>query len=173
MILLRLSFRLLAFAAGAAIVASGCAGTDGSVAAMPPRNALPNPIEQSFVDEVNRYRQSLHLKPLVLNDVLTQQARMHSTNMAKGRIAFGHTGFPGRAKAIRSYLSVLEISENLAVNQGYADPVSVAFQTLMASPGHRKNIEGDFDMTGIGVAKSSDGRFFFTQMFADGAGRFR
>ena len=51
------------------------------------------------------------------------------------------------------------------------DPV--AFRTLMASPGHRKNIEGHFDMTGIGVTKSSDGTIFFTQMFADGEGRFR
>jgi uncharacterized protein YkwD len=33
------------------------------------------------------------------------------------------------------------------------------------SPGHRRNIEGDFRLTGIGIAKRSDGMVYFTQIF--------
>ncbi|CAL1157815.1 unnamed protein product [Cladocopium goreaui] len=38
------------------------------------------------------------------------------------------------------------------------------------SPGHRKNLEGAFDLCGIGVAQASTGEFFFTQLFARSAG---
>ncbi|WP_231590801.1 CAP domain-containing protein [Hymenobacter terrenus] len=33
------------------------------------------------------------------------------------------------------------------------------------SPGHRANIEGNFTRTGIGVATSSTGRIYSTQIF--------
>ncbi|MBC8144793.1 MAG: CAP domain-containing protein [bacterium] len=165
--------QVLSIVAGALVLFAGCAGTTESISTVVPPPSPPIPIEKALLDEINRYRASLHLKSLVLHDVLTGQARLHSRNMARGKVAFGHGGFQKRALAIRSYISVVEISENLAVNRGHDDPVAIAFQTLMASPGHRKNIEGDFDMTGIGVEKSSDGSYFFTQIFADGAGRFR
>jgi uncharacterized protein YkwD len=140
---------------------------------VPPPPSPPNPLEQGLLEAVNRYRSTRGLKPLKLHDAVTAQARLHSLNMAYGRVQFGHDGFKQRAHTIRSQISVLDISENLAVNKGYQDPVEVAFRTLMASPGHRRNIDGNFDMTGIGVTKSSDGTFFFTQIFVDGAGRFR
>ncbi|HVK40328.1 MAG TPA: CAP domain-containing protein [Candidatus Kapabacteria bacterium] len=158
---------------GVLLVVSGCAVGTISPRTTPPPPSPPNPFEQGLLDEVNRYRASRGLATLKLNDVMTAQARLHSMNMSIGSVRFGHDGFKERAGRIRSYISVLEISENLAVNKGYPDPVSVAFRTLMASPGHRRNIEGHFDMTGVGVAKSSDGTIFFTQMFADGQGRFR
>ena len=30
---------------------------------------------------------------------------------------------------------------------------------------HRENIEGRFDVTGVGIARSRDGTYFFTQLF--------
>ena len=33
------------------------------------------------------------------------------------------------------------------------------------SPGHRKNIEGDFTHIGIGVVKNDAGVYYFTQIF--------
>jgi uncharacterized protein YkwD len=33
------------------------------------------------------------------------------------------------------------------------------------SPGHRRNIEGDFKLTGIGLAFGHNGNIFFTQIF--------
>lgn len=139
----------------------------------PPPPSPPNTFEQGLLEQVNRYRAKRGLTVLKTNEILTAQARLHSLNMSNGSVRFGHDGFRDRVGHIRSLISVLEISENLAVNKGYPDPVEVAFNTLMASPGHRKNIEGHFDMTGIGVSKSSDGTIFFTQLFADGQGRFR
>ncbi len=33
------------------------------------------------------------------------------------------------------------------------------------SPGHRRNIMGDFRLTGIGVAEAANGMIYFTQIF--------
>jgi uncharacterized protein YkwD len=33
------------------------------------------------------------------------------------------------------------------------------------SPGHKKNIEGDYNFTGIGVSKDKNGRIYYTQIF--------
>jgi uncharacterized protein YkwD len=33
------------------------------------------------------------------------------------------------------------------------------------SPGHKRNIEGDFTLTGIGVAKNNKGIIYYTQIF--------
>jgi len=38
-------------------------------------------------------------------------------------------------------------------------------QGWLKSPGHRKNIKGDFDVTGIGVSKNAQGDYYFTQIF--------
>jgi uncharacterized protein YkwD len=35
------------------------------------------------------------------------------------------------------------------------------------SPEHRKNMLGDFSLTGIGIAQSNDGGYFFTQIFIE------
>jgi uncharacterized protein YkwD len=160
--------------AAAICAVAGCAGGAETYSSQaPPPSSPPNPFEQALFDKVNAYRASRGLKQLKMYDLITAQARLHSINMAYGRVQFGHDGFKDRANRIRSYLSVLDIAENLAVNKGYEDPVDVAFRTLMASPGHRHNIEGNYDMTGVGVTKNSDGQYYFTQIFVDGAGRFR
>lgn len=59
---------------------------------------------------------------------------------------------------------------NLAYNGGVADTARVAVEGWIKSPGHRKNLLGAFDLCGIGVAQSSGGEFFFTQLFARSAG---
>jgi uncharacterized protein YkwD len=38
-------------------------------------------------------------------------------------------------------------------------------QGWLNSPGHLKNIQGDFDLTGIGVVKTAQNRYYFTQLF--------
>jgi len=55
------------------------------------------------------------------------------------------------------------------MNWGSTDPVGVAVSGWLNSTGHRNNIEGNYDLTGVGVAKSSDGKYYLTQMFAKSA----
>ncbi|MFQ5584977.1 MAG: CAP domain-containing protein [Calditrichia bacterium] len=55
--------------------------------------------------------------------------------------------------------------ENLAYNPGFGDVAKSTFEAWLKSPGHRKNIEGEFDLTGIGVVKTENESYYFTQIF--------
>ncbi|MDB9373881.1 CAP domain-containing protein [Nodularia sphaerocarpa] len=122
-----------------------------------------NALEKSVFDEINRYRIAHNLPELTLNANITQQARIHSQNMANGKVPFSHEGFEARVTAVP--LRYNDASENLAVNQGYSNPVREAMTGWLASPGHLKNIQGDFDFTGIGVATNRQGEVYLTQIF--------
>lgn len=122
-------------------------------------------LEQSVHQQINQYRKSKQLKPLTLDSRISQQARLHSEAMAKGQVAFGHGGFEGRVKALSKSISYRAAGENVAYNMGYSKPDQQAVQGWLKSPGHYKNIVGDFDLTGIGVAKNTKGEYYLTQIF--------
>jgi uncharacterized protein YkwD len=120
--------------------------------------------EEIVFQEINRRRSSLRINPLEYNESLAEQARGHSRDMAEGRVPFGHEGFQERVAA--SGLEVRGAAENVSRNRGHADPARVAVEGWLASPGHRANIDGDYNLTGVGAARSPEGVYFFTQLFA-------
>ena len=122
-------------------------------------------IEQATYQQVNEYRRSRNLPPLKLNARISQEARIHSERMAAKTAPFSHQGFEKRVQAIAAVLPLQQAGENLAFNQGDSDPVTTAVRGWIDSPGHRKNMEGDFNLTGIGVAKNAAGEYYFTQIF--------
>jgi uncharacterized protein YkwD len=127
-------------------------------------------LEKTVNQQVNQYRASRKLPPLSVDPRITQQARIHSKNMADGKVKFSHDGFEGRAKAILSEGSAnaipyQSVAENVAYNLGYSDPVRNAVDGWIKSDGHRKNMEGQFNLTGIGIAKNAKGEYYFTQLF--------
>ncbi|MEG4856856.1 CAP domain-containing protein [Microcoleus sp. K1-B6] len=120
-------------------------------------------LEKAVNQQINLYRASKKLPPLSIDPRITQIARIHSENMAKGKVSFSHDGFEGRAKAIT--IPYQSVAENLAYNFGYSDPVRNAVEGWIKSDGHRKNMEGQFNVTGIGIAKNAKGEYYFTQLF--------
>ncbi|KJH69756.1 CAP domain-containing protein [Aliterella atlantica] len=120
-------------------------------------------VEKAIYSQVNQYRASRGLPPLTANTRMSEQARIHSQNMASGKVAFGHQGFAGRVTAVAIPYS--SAAENVAYNQGYSDPATQAVQGWIKSTGHRQNMEGNFNLTGIGVATNAKGQYYFTQMF--------
>lgn len=122
-----------------------------------------NALEKSVFDDINRYRVTHNLPKLTLNANITQQARIHSQNMANGKVPFSHNGFEQRVTAIP--LRYNNASENVAVNRGYSNPASQAVTGWLESPGHLKNIQGNFNLTGIGVAANKKGEVYLTQIF--------
>ena len=133
-------------------------------------SVLANPdslttLEQAIYEQVNQYRQSQNLPPLKLNSDISQYARIHSERMAAEIVSFSHDGFEKRVQSIGQTIPYEQAAENLSVNQGYADPVKVAVQGWIESSAHRKNMEGEFDWTGIGIARNEIGEYYFTQIF--------
>ncbi|BAU63770.1 SCP-like extracellular [Stanieria sp. NIES-3757] len=129
------------------------------------QNDFVNELEDLVHQQINQYRQSLNLSPLQLNPLISKQARIHSENMAQGIVPFGHNGFEERVKALEESIQYRRAAENVAYNQGYSDPVGQAVQGWINSFDHRHNIEGNYDLTGIGVAKNDRGEYYFTQLF--------
>ncbi|MEA5618449.1 CAP domain-containing protein [Cronbergia sp. UHCC 0137] len=120
-------------------------------------------LEKSVFEKVNQYRVNQGLQKLTLNPNITRQARIHSQNMAKGKVPFSHQGFEQRVKAIP--LTYNSASENLAFNIGYTNPANEAIIGWLNSPVHLKNIQGHYNLTGIGVATNRKGEVYLTQIF--------
>ena len=50
------------------------------------------------------------------------------------------------------------------IGYGFNSPKEV-FDSWMASSKQRETIEGSYDLTGIGITQSKDGKVFITQVF--------
>jgi uncharacterized protein YkwD len=119
--------------------------------------------EAAIIESVNAHRSSLGLPPLAFDERLRALAREHSESMAAGNVPLGHSGFEARIATLgRPYRRA---AENAASNRGFADPAAAAVSRWISSPEHRRNIEGDFSLTGVGVARASNGTCYFTQIF--------
>ena len=57
------------------------------------------------------------------------------------------------------------IAENVGYNMGYSDPAGRVVERWLNSPGHKKNIEGNYNLTGIGVIQADQVTYYFTQIF--------
>ncbi len=112
---------------------------------------------------VNQYRLSKGLPVLKVNAHITLEAQNHSLNMAKGAVPFGHTGFGDRMKRLFALLKGSSAGgENVAYNYGSVEQI---IGLWLNSAGHRQNIEGNYNYTGVGVVRTSSGQTFYTQIF--------
>ncbi|MBK1990382.1 CAP domain-containing protein [Sphaerospermopsis aphanizomenoides BCCUSP55] len=134
-----------------------------SQAAMSNFDSQNSTLEKLVFEQINQYRASQGLSQLTLNASITKQARIHSQNMAKGTVKFSHHGFEQRVKAIP--LKYDSAGENVAFNIGYSDPAHQAVVGWLNSPGHLKNIQGKYKLTGVGVATNAKGEVYLTQIF--------
>ena len=120
-------------------------------------------LEAEILQYVNDDRRDHGLQPLQVNALECSLASKHSQDMARGKVKFGHEGFNARAKSIQRSLGSIEIGENVAEGPMTAREVVDGW---LNSPGHKKNIEGNFTLTGIGYARDNKGNIYFTQIFS-------
>lgn len=112
---------------------------------------------------INDYRSQQHLNKLTMDASLAKIAQSHSQAMCDNDVPFGHANFEQRMKAVFSYFpGSWGIAENVVYTD--ANPAS-AVDLWLHSRGHRKNIEGNFNLTGIGSAYDKYGRVYITQIF--------
>ncbi|MFX0548604.1 CAP domain-containing protein [Hathewaya histolytica] len=134
---------------------SGDKATSGNFAAQ----------QNEVLNLVNAERSKAGLKPLKLNAELNKVATLKSEDMIKNNY-FSHNSptygspFDMMKKFGVSYTSA---GENIAMGQPSPSEVMKGW---MNSSGHRANIlNGSFTELGVGVAKDSNGRLYWTQMF--------
>jgi uncharacterized protein YkwD len=118
---------------------------------------------QMILHYVNLYRAKRHLSPLKLNSAISAEATHHSRDMANKAIPFGHRYFDTRIRHIYSEIKDCRAgAENVAFYKTNAKKLVDAW---VASPGHRQNIVGNYNLTGIGIAYGKKGWAYYTQIF--------
>lgn len=123
-------------------------------------------MEIDIFNKINQNRVANFLPSLAWSEVVAAQARTHSLNMANKIVPFSHQGVEARFTALTQAIpSLSRFGENVAYNFGYPNPVATAVSGWLKSPGHYANIMGDFNLTGVGVARNPKGEYYFTQIF--------
>jgi uncharacterized protein YkwD len=129
----------------------------------PAAKVTPAAMVNDILRYVNQYRSSQGLPALTLLPMANDIAAQHSKNMAQRKTAFGHDGFEKRAATVGKAAGPMAASaENVAYGQLSAREVVDGW---LNSPGHRKNISGNYALTGFGVYTDAKGVTFFTQLF--------
>lgn len=125
-------------------------------------------IEREIFDMINQHRISNGLNPLEWNDTIAGQCRIHSRDMASGSIPVGHDGFDQRVANISNTIVLAVVAENVSYYNtgsiGSSSPASIAVNGWIGSSEHRVNVEGDFNLTGVGVEKDGS-EYYFTQIY--------
>ena len=146
-------------------------GAASSNAAESAFNLTPNALEKELFDLINAERRRMNLQQLEWDAEMLYLAREHSASMAQNRF-FSHQGLNGgmvdqraRAAGISDWQG---IGENITSSLNAADPVAVAIKCWLNSAAHRQNLlSADWSRSGIGVAVSPEGKYYFTQVFRD------
>jgi uncharacterized protein YkwD len=142
------------------------------------RSYAPSPVpaaasatgdERRAFELINRERQRRGLSPLAWDGGLVRLARYHSQNMARGGY-LSHVDRDGLDLKRRAQALGLQgwrvLGENIAYNQGYDDPTAFAVERWMISEKHRENaMSGQYTHAAVGIARASDGTYYFTQVF--------
>jgi len=119
-----------------------------------------NSIEQEVHRLINLHRSGIGLQPLEWNDVIAEQCRNHSIDMANAH-TINHDGFDDRINKIGETISWSWAGENVAYDYG----AQFVVESWLSSPGHKENIESNSNLTGVGVAFDEDSVMYFTQIF--------
>jgi uncharacterized protein YkwD len=123
---------------------------------------------KAILADINAYRLSRGLPALQLDSYLSEIATAHSKNMAENLTSFGHDGFESRMKeAFAHFQQPRGFAENVAYTPA---EVTTVVDMWLHSGGHRKNIEGPYNLTGIGIVFDQNGRGYATQVFLATAG---
>jgi uncharacterized protein YkwD len=127
-------------------------------------------MESATAAVVNRYRHEHDLPKLEKNEFLNDLAREHSRMMAQHLSGFGHSGFQDRfGKAAKAIHGLNGIGENVGMCTGVPgpglDPVEMIFDGWTKSSMHRRNMVGNYNVTGVGVWVDRRGMAYFTQIY--------
>lgn len=129
-------------------------------------------VEQKIGAEINRYRVSHGLQPLLYDIKLSDIARGHSADMLTNQY-FSHNSPTPSWRTVQDRLRggwrfTASSAENLHKTEG-CPPAALAedaVKSWIASPPHHKNLANQrFNRTGIGLA-SQGGVCLFTQLFS-------
>lgn len=127
------------------------------------RNDADANMQKEILYHINKYRITHGMMMLTMNNLITKEATIHSRDMAQHKLPFGHMKYEQRmGRLFKAIKHSNGGAENVAYNYKNAE---IVVQEWLKSPGHRQNIRGNYNLTGIGIARDERGRIYYTQMF--------
>ena len=137
-----------------------CKKDDAPAKVYPP--LTNDPIAAQVLKQGNDYRATISASALTNSAVIEKFALQHSYDMAITK-TLNHDGFNTRVDSIGTYISYKSAGENVAYG-----PYDAAYivSAWLNSPDHKAAIEGNYNLTGIGVVKDSTSDvYYYTQIF--------
>jgi len=123
-------------------------------------------MERWVYEQMNNHRAAKGLPPLVLDDWLTMQAREHSQAMSSDKVPFDRQSLQQRNQEIMNAGSYQGVSTIIGMTQGYINPAQANVSNwLKDGDVNLTSIEGEYKLTGVGVAMNLRGEYYFTQVF--------
>jgi uncharacterized protein YkwD len=114
--------------------------------------------ELELLDRINHHRDSINLNTLQENQHISYICYEHNTYMIDTGI-INHDYFQSRVDNLQNTLDAERVGENIAYN--YQNPSSV-LNAWLNSPGHKKNIEGDYTDFGLSITIGTNQRKYIT-----------
>ena len=121
-----------------------------------------NSLEIQTMDLINNYRVSIGLNALQKINYISLKSEEHDNYMIANNVV-NHDDFVARSQDIMNVLGAKTVAENIAYNYSTAQAV---FDAWLKSPGHKANIEGDFNHFGISIRiNPTNGIKYYTNIF--------
>lgn len=123
--------------------------------------------EYKVFELTNQVRAGRGLAPFKFSKNASFVARGWSKSQANGGF-ISHDGFPSARQADyqREFGTRFDsTAENVAMTGGAQDPATDFIEMWVGSFGHLQNILGDHESLGVGIAQTSDGSWYATQLF--------
>ena len=122
---------------------------------------IQSPMENELFQMVNAHRTAVGLPELIFEGTSYYYAKEHTDYMiSKGQTS--HAKFGERAEKIAEQTGAKKVSENVAKDY---ENISIAMAAWLESPGHRKNIEGNYTHSALSIKANTEGQLYFTQIF--------
>lgn len=118
--------------------------------------------ENELLKYVNEYRKTIKAKPLRMNMFIGNIAERHSRDLAAKKEESNEAYKERMDKIYHQLKPVYSFAEN--VDTGRRSPKEVV-EGWLSSPKHKKNLDGDYNLSGIGIVKDADSTMYITQIF--------
>ena len=135
--------------------------TTSSEELLPEPEVSTTPFEQEVFDAINKHRESIGKSTLEFNAHAFAAAEEHSNYMIEQGV-LSHNNFGNRAKQISEATGAQAVAENVARNY---DSSKAVLEAWLASPSHKKTLEGDYTHSALSVEMDDDGNPYYTQIF--------
>jgi uncharacterized protein YkwD len=124
-------------------------------------------LEKTIYEEINAYRAKNNFNTLKLDYRISEIAQKHSLLMLDKNNSIANVDLKTSSELIKEFMPYKSISQAVSYNFGHYNPAQTTANSWIADPRFINTLQGEYEYTGIGVARSVTGEYYFTQIFVN------